>query len=519
MPQIRFPRSFLTIVTLLTGLLLAQAPQVAPAKARLVAIMVLRSVPSLRSAALRASRAIASRISQQDGWDARVVDPHGKLPGDVAASIGAEIYIVGQYLGSPPHVVGAAMKVATDQRLAEFTYSLSSPDRVPGAVSFGTLTGAQPPALVAKPVVGSGFASIPSGDLISVAILSDIGSRISQEGDTFGVITTEDYYYKGSLILPKGSPGYGVITHLKHAGNFHAGGELNFTVKRLVTPARTDLLVETNGATADADKQTEHNGNAFGQYLLWGVGMFAQRGNDILIKKGTVFHVSTLQNENVPIAQANAMPAQLDPVVQLNATGQLPATIVVAPQAGQVVTSGASGTPSGAATGGLSSSTAGQQSTVAAREPIAITSNTLLQAPLSWTRQRRDNGSDGMSTLGFWIPPGTNSDGEWLSVATQPIPPGLTADQFASVTRQNLERSIGQSNVRIFRTTTICNGTQSGWYLESVAYVGIRQVVAEQTLGVLGNNSFVATYSRPVGSSENPDARRALDTLCPLQKE
>ncbi|MBV9407660.1 MAG: hypothetical protein JO164_02485 [Candidatus Eremiobacteraeota bacterium] len=153
---------------------------------------------------------------------------------------------------------------------------------------------------------------VPSGDLVSVAIQQDIGSRISSEGDTFAVITVEDYYVRGSLVLPKGSPGYGVVTHVKRAGSFHAGGELTFTVKRLIAPDGTEINVETNGSTADADKHTEKNGNEFGQYLLWGVGMFAKRGNDMLVKSGATFHVSTLQARDVPVVTWGTQPAPVN---------------------------------------------------------------------------------------------------------------------------------------------------------------------------------------------------------------
>lgn len=155
---------------------------------------------------------------------------------------------------------------------------------------------------------------VTTGDLISVELIGgDIGSRISNEGDTFAVVTTEDYYYHGSLILPKGSPGYGEITHLKRAGMWHAGGELRFTVKRLVAPDGSTLSVETNGATADADKNTEKNGNEVGQYLLFGLGgVFTHRGNDILIKDGAMFHVAVSDTTEMPTIVYGAKPATLD---------------------------------------------------------------------------------------------------------------------------------------------------------------------------------------------------------------
>ncbi|MBV8489987.1 MAG: hypothetical protein JO199_05590 [Candidatus Eremiobacteraeota bacterium] len=155
---------------------------------------------------------------------------------------------------------------------------------------------------------------VTSGDLITVRLVGgDIGSRISNEGDTFAVVTAEDYYFHGSLILPKGSPGYGEITHIKRAGMWHAGGEIRFTVKRLVAPDGSTLDVETNGATADADKNSEKNGNEFGQYLLFGLaGVFTHRGNDILIKDGTMFHVAVSNTTEVPAIAYGTKPESLD---------------------------------------------------------------------------------------------------------------------------------------------------------------------------------------------------------------
>ncbi len=163
------------------------------------------------------------------------------------------------------------------------------------------------------PVGKDGMAQVQSGDLISVRLLSDVGSRISNEGDTFGVVTIEDYYAKGRLVLPKGSPGYGVITHLKHAGSWHSGGELSFTVKRLVAPDGTTVNTETNGATADADKAAEKNGNEVGQYLLFGwFGVFSHRGNDILVRSGTLFHVAASDSRAVPAVRYGTQPAALN---------------------------------------------------------------------------------------------------------------------------------------------------------------------------------------------------------------
>lgn len=300
---------FLAVLMLLQGV----SVESALAKAKILAVVSLKSSQSLNTRAAKASKALADRFGKQDGWDSVVIQSKGRSAADAAAASGAVMYFVGQYTEDPqPHVRGAFFDVATEQKLSDADLALDAKGSPASQIDIPELTPAQHAASGQTTSGNSSTIDLASGDLISVMIQSDIGSRISQEGDTFAVVTASDYYYKGKLLLPKGSPGYGTITHLKRAGSFHAGGELNFTVKRLVTPSGGDILVETNGATADADKQTEQNGNAFGQYLLWGVGMFAKRGNDILIKKGTVFHVATQQNKGVPIASEGAQPARID---------------------------------------------------------------------------------------------------------------------------------------------------------------------------------------------------------------
>ena len=172
---------------------------------------------------------------------------------------------------------------------------------------------AAPRAATPPPAPSSQTVTVPASDLISVQLHGDIGSRISNEGDTFAVTTVEDYYASGKLVLPKGSPGYGVITHVKRAGMWHSGGELTFTVKRLIAPGGETLDTETNGATADADKQSEHNGNEAGQYVLWGpIGIFTHRGNDLLIKDGTLFHVAVADSKAMPAVVSGTKPAPLN---------------------------------------------------------------------------------------------------------------------------------------------------------------------------------------------------------------
>jgi len=158
--------------------------------------------------------------------------------------------------------------------------------------------------------------NVPSGQLISVEMLNDVGSRNSNEGDPIAVRTIEDFYVRGHLVLPKGSPGYGVVTHISRSGMFHRGGEFAFEIRRLVTPDGSDIHVDMLAATGDAERTTEHNGNQVGAYLLFGLGgVFAHRGNDTLIPRGALFHVITESTPQISVVKYGTRPAELDDVL------------------------------------------------------------------------------------------------------------------------------------------------------------------------------------------------------------
>jgi hypothetical protein len=454
-------------------------------------VNLLKSTASARGDAREATRALAARIASEPGWDAVVIDAQHGSALDKAVSVGAEIYVIGQYIeGSPGRVSATAINVATEKTLSDFSYEVTRPNSIP-PLAFAAIMGS--PAGIPVSGAGPSSISIPSGELISVVILSDIGSRISQEGDTFAVMTAQDYYYKGQLILPKGSPGYGVITHLKRAGSFHAGGELNFTVKRLVTPDKTDVLVETNGATADADKSTEQNGNAFGQYLLWGIGMFAKRGNDILIKKSTTFHVATLENANVPIAKPDSAPAPLDPV-QVTVPPEVQEQVLIAPRAPEIEPSAQP----------VNETAPPVQTAAAAAQFLP---------PPTWVRLTGSANTN--SSMDIWAPAPHDASGERVMLSVQETSENVALSQFAQSTLDGLRTSFGPASVLASRPQRICRGTQDGWYVETRAFDGVRWIIGEQVLGVSARHTFVASYTRPENATLDSAAAGVLTTLCP----
>lgn len=155
---------------------------------------------------------------------------------------------------------------------------------------------------------------VPAGDKIEVRLITDVGSRTRHEGDVFAVETVSDYVVNGVLVLPKGSPGYGVVTEAKHAGGGHVNGELTIVIKSLTEPDGTALLVSVPGQIGDATVIKEHNGSTAGQYFFCGmICLAAKKGDDVLLKAGSDFHVVTLANTAAQTVPAGTAPAVLDP--------------------------------------------------------------------------------------------------------------------------------------------------------------------------------------------------------------
>jgi len=213
------------------------------------------------------------------------------------------------------------------------------------AVTVLTLVGAQARADVASIPTAAPSAhqstaetiQLPGGDSIAVIFLSDVGSRISKQGDTFAVVTADDYLVNGKLILPKGSPGYGTITHLKGAGAYHSNGELRFEVNRITAPDGSTFATITNGDTADAQIHYERNGNEAMQVFLWGAfGAAHKKGDDMLIPAGSVVHLVVAGGRNASVAAQGTAPAVLDlsqVTIPVKSPSTAPATTVAAPAA------------------------------------------------------------------------------------------------------------------------------------------------------------------------------------------
>jgi hypothetical protein len=126
-------------VALVAATVLAPASS-AWAKARLVAVLTLRSTPELRAKATAISNEIVARLAAIDGYDARLLSASNARDVDAAAAIGAEVYVVGQLVQD-----GSALKVSVS------SYDVAS-DHAITSTSFVTVAGHIPDAADLTPL-------------------------------------------------------------------------------------------------------------------------------------------------------------------------------------------------------------------------------------------------------------------------------------------------------------------------------------------------------------------------------
>ena len=77
--------------------------------------------------------------------------------------------------------------------------------------------------------------TLPSGTEIRVRLDSDLGSKISQPGDTFSATVADDVRKGGEVVIPKGARASGTVVDAKPLGRFKGGAMLSIKLDRVRT--------------------------------------------------------------------------------------------------------------------------------------------------------------------------------------------------------------------------------------------------------------------------------------------
>lgn len=77
--------------------------------------------------------------------------------------------------------------------------------------------------------------TLPSGTAIRVRLDTDLGSKISQPGDSFSATVADDVMKEGEVVIPKGARAEGTVVDAKPLGRFKGGASLSVKLERVHT--------------------------------------------------------------------------------------------------------------------------------------------------------------------------------------------------------------------------------------------------------------------------------------------
>ena len=109
--------------------------------------------------------------------------------------------------------------------------SASSASSAPPASASGAQSGAQAPQAPPPPAV----VELPAGTSLRVRLDSDLGSKISQPGDSFTATIADEVLVNGQTIIHKGARAEGTVIDAKPLGKFKGGAVLSIRLERVHT--------------------------------------------------------------------------------------------------------------------------------------------------------------------------------------------------------------------------------------------------------------------------------------------
>ena len=111
--------------------------------------------------------------------------------------------------------------------------SASQPSGQPGDQSGVNL--AQPGAATPQGPPPPAVVNLPAGTRLRVRLDQDLGSKISQPGDSFGATIADNVDVNGQTVIPRGARAEGTVVDAKPLGRFKGGAALAIRLERVHT--------------------------------------------------------------------------------------------------------------------------------------------------------------------------------------------------------------------------------------------------------------------------------------------
>lgn len=124
----------------------------------------------------------------------------------------------------------------------------SAPDQAAPRAPQGPYSQAAAPSRPAPAPAAPAAIDLPAGTSIRVRLDQDLGSKISQPGDSFTATVADDVVVDGKTVIARGSRADGAVIDAKPLGKFKGGAELVVKLER-VTTSEGSYPVSTSSVT------------------------------------------------------------------------------------------------------------------------------------------------------------------------------------------------------------------------------------------------------------------------------
>lgn len=109
-----------------------------------------------------------------------------------------------------------------------------------------TASGGKSPGLIDR--ITAKAITVPAGTVITVRLGEALGSKLSQDGQTFSATVAEPVSADGKVVIPSGAAASGTVVEAKALGKFKGGAVLRITLDS-VTVGGKNYALETAGVS------------------------------------------------------------------------------------------------------------------------------------------------------------------------------------------------------------------------------------------------------------------------------
>ena len=174
-----------------------------------------------------------------------------------------------QEYGQPSGTPSSSMPGVQTQPQAQPGYpeSAGGEQGQPGAPTPGGGYEAQQPAGTAP---AAAVVEIPAGTPLQVRLNGEVGSKVSQPGESFSATVTEDVVIGGARVIARGARAEGKVIDAKPLGHFKGGARLALRLQQVDTSAGSYPV-----ATSTVERFLKGKGKRSAEFIGGGAGLGA----------------------------------------------------------------------------------------------------------------------------------------------------------------------------------------------------------------------------------------------------